>query len=286
MTKTWIYTLAICLLPLCLQAQKELQLEVYFAFNQSSLSSTAKQTLDSLTDHLTSVKVTQIDLTGHCDQVGDAAINQRISEQRVAAVRSYLEAGGFHTIGQTKGWGKQKIKYPAAKAGAANNNNRRVEIRMTLAENKPKPIEVVHEGIDPAVTGSVSASEQSDAEGELLIDAGKIEVGDVVVLKDVQFRPGQAVIIPQSEIALYDLLEVLETNPDMEILIEGHVCCNPDYELSEARAKTVRDFLIKNDIPRKRLQTEGFANTKPIGDENTGEGRQANRRVEIRITKK
>ena len=98
---------------------------------------------------------------------------------------------------------------------------------------------------------------------------------------------------------MMELIDVMENNPNLEIAIEGHICCwhnNGDgldldlgtYNLSEMRAKTVYDLLIKNGIDARRLTYKGFGHSRVLFSypEKTEEERIANRRVEIRIIKK
>ena len=69
--------------------------------------------------------------------------------------------------------------------------------------------------------------------------------------------------------------------------IEGHTDDQGDeaanQELSEARAESVRDYLVSQDIAADRMETAGFGETLPIADNDTPEGRADNRRIEFRL---
>ena len=54
-----------------------------------------------------------------------------------------------------------------------------------------------------------------------------------------------------------------------------------NQELSQKRADAVRNYLIENGFPAENLNAVGHGSSKPIGDNATSKGRQANRRVEI-----
>jgi outer membrane protein OmpA-like peptidoglycan-associated protein len=79
--------------------------------------------------------------------------------------------------------------------------------------------------------------------------------------------------------------EVLRENPDTRVSLDGYTdSTGPDAynrTLSERRAGAVRDYLVKSGIEGQRLQTKGLGETNPIGDNETPEGRQKNRRTEI-----
>jgi flagellar motor protein MotB len=86
---------------------------------------------------------------------------------------------------------------------------------------------------------------------------------------------------------MYELLLVLQRNPQMKIEIHGHLCCMPvdRTDLSTQRAKAIYNFLIQNEIDKSRLSYKGFGSTQPIYPlpEKSEEERAANRRVEILI---
>ncbi|MDT3739465.1 MAG: OmpA family protein [Candidatus Kapabacteria bacterium] len=81
--------------------------------------------------------------------------------------------------------------------------------------------------------------------------------------------------------------EFLKENPDIRIMLEGHTddVGNADYndKLSDNRAKSVKDYLIKNGIQEHRIQTIGYGLRKPLIKEKTDEARSTNRRVEMKI---
>jgi outer membrane protein OmpA-like peptidoglycan-associated protein len=114
----------------------------------------------------------------------------------------------------------------------------------------------------------------------------KIEISEIV-----QFETNKAVLLPQSEQLLKEVAEALKEHPQIESVdVEGHTDSQggdkSNMKLSEARAKTVRDFLIKEGIDGSRLVAKGFGETKPMAGNDTEEGRYKNRRVEFEITKR
>ena len=56
--------------------------------------------------------------------------------------------------------------------------------------------------------------------------------------------------------------------------------------LSEARAKGVMDALVAQGVDPSRLESQGYGDQYPVGDNSTEEGRQANRRIALRVTQK
>ena len=96
---------------------------------------------------------------------------------------------------------------------------------------------------------------------------------------------------------LKKLLKILKETPSIEIEIQGHVCCTvkePDgfdfdtgiENLSEARAETIKEYLVQNGIKAERLTTIGFGGTKKrFPEEKNIDEQNKNKRVEIKILK-
>lgn len=86
---------------------------------------------------------------------------------------------------------------------------------------------------------------------------------------------------------LIDLASVLAKYADTNILIEGHTDSTGEDQynkwLSDRRSNSVKVFLSENQINSKRMETASYGEEKPVSDNSSAEGRQANRRVEIAI---
>jgi OmpA-OmpF porin, OOP family len=109
--------------------------------------------------------------------------------------------------------------------------------------------------------------------------------GAHLVLEGVNFQTSSAKLTPESLAVLDRVVEGLKGSPDVRILIEGHTDSQgPDdanRKLSKGRADAVRDYFLSKGIAKSRLETKGYGETKPIGDNKTAEGRAKNRRVEL-----
>jgi outer membrane protein OmpA-like peptidoglycan-associated protein len=116
-------------------------------------------------------------------------------------------------------------------------------------------------------------------------------VGDKIVLDDhVHFRTNNATIRPQSYPLLKRLAKLLGEHPEyVHIEVHGHTddrgADSFNQKLSEDRASSVVEFLVKHGIERDRLSSKGFGDTVPITDEKTEYALFLNRRVELAITR-
>lgn len=114
-----------------------------------------------------------------------------------------------------------------------------------------------------------------------------VKKGDTFVVKNLFFATNKTRILKTSEDALAELYQYLDDNKDLNIRIIGHTdnvgSDAANQRLSEGRANAVREDLIKRGIAPERLQAEGRGESQPIDTNDTEEGRQNNRRVEIEI---
>lgn len=121
----------------------------------------------------------------------------------------------------------------------------------------------------------------------LNIQLTPIKKGEVFIVKNLHFATNKTRILSRSEQALNDLYMYLARNPQVRIKIIGHTDSvgkdEANQKLSDGRANAVMQDLIERGISADRLQAEGRGETQPIDTNDTDEGRQNNRRVEIEI---
>jgi chemotaxis protein MotB len=130
-----------------------------------------------------------------------------------------------------------------------------------------------------------------------LIDMGDVtveRVGDEVIIRlqdRFAFELGSELIQPQFRAMLLDIKDILR-DVRGEFVVSGHTDNLPiqtqrfrsNWELSAARAASVVHELTEDGrIPQERFRVEGYADTLPIADNSTEEGRARNRRVDILI---
>ncbi len=115
----------------------------------------------------------------------------------------------------------------------------------------------------------------------------KVKVGKRVVLNNILFESGKAILTPGSYSELDRLLNILRDNALMKIEISGHTDktgSEPlNFKLSEERAKAVVEYLVRKGTDRSRLEYKGFGSLQPVDVNTTAAGRAKNRRVEFKI---
>ena len=117
------------------------------------------------------------------------------------------------------------------------------------------------------------------------------EVGTKVKIDNVLFNEGKSTFSNPSSTAvqLDKLIQLMETNPELEIRLEGHTDNrgNPKLlkELSLERVGTVKKYLVNKGVAGNRIETLGLGSENPVGRNSSNAGRELNRRVEFVIIK-
>lgn len=128
--------------------------------------------------------------------------------------------------------------------------------------------------------------------GNFRVAAGGLRLYDAlaaegrVATQGIFFDTGADRLRPESTPTLEEIGAMLEQHPELRLLIEGHTDDVGDdaanLALSDARAAAVKAYLVENHgCEAGRLETRGFGETRPAVPDDTPEGRQQNRRVEL-----
>jgi outer membrane protein OmpA-like peptidoglycan-associated protein len=109
----------------------------------------------------------------------------------------------------------------------------------------------------------------------------------VTMSEAVLFDINSAALKPQAQSVLAQTADVMVRYPDSDLLVKGHTDSTGseryNQELSERRAKSVQNFLIAKGVAAQRITAIGFGMTMPVASNDTPDGREKNRRVEIEI---
>ena len=120
----------------------------------------------------------------------------------------------------------------------------------------------------------------------------RVTDGEIVILDQVQFKTGSAVILPVSDDLLRQVAAVLVEHPEIaKVEVQGHTDNRGgkayNRKLSQKRADAVKKWLVNyGQIDGGRLSARGYGPDEPLADNLTPEGRQKNRRVQFKILEK
>jgi outer membrane protein OmpA-like peptidoglycan-associated protein len=104
---------------------------------------------------------------------------------------------------------------------------------------------------------------------------------------NLEFESGKAIIKVKSLASLDELAQLMIKKPEFRLSLSGHTdnVGKPETNmlLSKNRTLAVKKYILSKGVEESRIKAEWFGHTKPIDDNSTAEGRQHNRRVEMKI---
>jgi outer membrane protein OmpA-like peptidoglycan-associated protein len=109
--------------------------------------------------------------------------------------------------------------------------------------------------------------------------------GLIVNINDVLFDVDKATLKPGARVRLAKVAGILQSYPELKLQLEGYTdstgTLQHNQTLSERRAAAVREFLIAQGVPPGSITAQGFGPSNPVATNETREGRQMNRRVDM-----
>jgi OOP family OmpA-OmpF porin len=169
-------------------------------------------------------------------------------------------------------------------AECADNNGLQMVVGKIIQKGNEMWVEVVPtgDGGDYYLTLIVKEAMKQDVTASAMLDSLNRK-GSIALY--INFDTGKSTIKPESKSIIAQIVEMLKSNPDLKISVEGHTDNVGNQKLnktlSENRAKSVVSAIVTEGIDVKRLSSVGHGQDKPIADNKTEEGRAKNRRVEL-----
>jgi len=113
---------------------------------------------------------------------------------------------------------------------------------------------------------------------------------NTIRLKNVFFETGSANLEDDSKYELDQLASLLSSNGGIKVELSGHTDSTGDSDanmtLSQARAASVREYIVGKGVSAVQITAKGYGDTQPVDSNETDEGRQNNRRSELKIISK
>jgi OOP family OmpA-OmpF porin len=111
--------------------------------------------------------------------------------------------------------------------------------------------------------------------------------GEAIVMRGVTFDSGSARLTANAKVILNQVADALKARPELKVEIGGHTDNKGskaiNKKLSEKRANAVMDYLVKRGVAADQMSAKGYGAGQPIDTNKTDEGRENNRRVELKV---
>lgn len=273
------------------------QFSVYFESNKFELSKSENNALEAWINENKTSKV--IGAYGFCDEDGSVEYNEVLASKRVDFV--YNRIKDYVKIREdfkTRTFGELHKQLPE------KAKNRKVTLYFLKEKDIQKENEIL--GIKPEVVEEVklpkapivfpervSIQNPNGTKTELPLDVAfmqrvsQAKVGEKLRINNLNFVLNTFAVVNESRAKLYELLLIMQKNPNLKISIQGHICCVgvDRADLSTQRAKAIYKFLEFNEIEKSRMTYKGFGVSQPLFPipEKSELERAENRRVEIEI---
>ena len=170
--------------------------------------------------------------------------------------------------------------------------------REAESQRNAEQAKVEAEQAKALAASSVTAAELARREAELAVQQAdtlrrqlenlqlrQTESGVVVTLGDVLFESGETQLREEAMESLVEVVDLLQSEPDKEIKIEGHTDSTGNAEanlrISQQRADSVLNALVSLGVAAERVTSAGMGQDFPIASNDTEEGRAQNRRVDV-----
>ena len=190
---------------------------------------------------------------------------------------------------------RQKQEADQARAAALAQQQAAEAAAQQAARDRAAALEQQHaaeaETEKARLMAQQAEKEKADLRAQLLSQLNSIlqtrdtARGLIVNMSDVLFDTGSYTLKPGAREMLAKISGIVLAHPGLNLQIEGHTDSvgGDDFnqQLSERRADSVRDFLAQQGVPASSIAARGFGKTQPVATNDTPEGRQRNRRVEI-----
>jgi outer membrane protein OmpA-like peptidoglycan-associated protein len=213
------------------------------------------------------------------------------------AERAKKEAEEARSLASAESAEKEKANREAAmKAQEAEQARMQAEARAREAEQARMQAEAkAREAERARMEAAAKAEEAEKAKAEVdellsqLSDlrAKQTERGIVLTMGDVLFAFDKATLSPEAFRNVDKLVVFLKKHPNRSVLIEGHTdnvgSDAYNLDLSEKRGEAVKNALVAKGVGEERVTTKGYGEKYPVASNNTSDGRQQNRRVEVVI---
>lgn len=215
---------------------------------------------------------------------------------RLSNFKFYLGVEGQYSLGLLNNFPNQADGNYYGSNNYGTRHNRGIEAALTLSfpigssDDRGIDTVTVYRYDTDTVIKVVYVEGQSCYTAKQIVDGikkGRDVRNKDICLSDVLFDFAKSTIKLSGRRDLDDIVELLNNMPKMQMDIGGHTdnvgSKETNDNLSEARAKSVYDYLVSKGIDKSRLTHKGYGYSVPIASNNTEEGRAKNRRVTFEI---
>jgi OOP family OmpA-OmpF porin len=263
--------------------------KITFLPGSAEIDASARNLLNALAEALADCPALPLEIAGHTDAQGSEEGNRALSQARAEAVLVALQGRRVDvTAMKAVGYGESR---PVADNGTEEGReaNRRIEVTLigaappaAEAEAGEAPAEPEGNGRSgPRIEGTTLSARPVPADAAACV----ADVQTLLSKQKITFEPGSATIDRAASGLMTALSTLLKQCPGVAIEIGGHTDAQGternNRTLSQDRADAVLAKLAEDGVDTSAMTAVGYGEDKPVADNDTEEGREANRRIEF-----
>jgi outer membrane protein OmpA-like peptidoglycan-associated protein len=268
---------------------------------KSAIESAARETTQTAEE----ARVMAVKQRAEDEAQSKAAADKLAAEQREAAARADAEAESKRRADAEQAQKEAETAKAQAEAAKAEAQQAAQEAARQKEEAEKAKAEAIAQ--QQQLAAETAKAQQAAAQSDQLRQQAEKEKQDlrarllqqlntilstrdtarglIANMSDVLFKTGSFELAPGARERLAKVSGILLAYPTLHVQIEGHTDSvgTDEYNqtLSEKRAGAVRDYFVQQGISADSIEAKGFGKTVPIASNETAEGRQQNRRVEL-----
>jgi outer membrane protein OmpA-like peptidoglycan-associated protein len=222
------------------------------------------------------------------DAAEKAALEAQLAAERAAREKAEADAARAAALAQQQAAQEEAERSRQAAEQAARE---KAEADAAKATAQAQEQAAQAEAEKARQTAAESEKEKAALRAQLLDQLNTIlqtrdtARGLIVNMSDVLFDTGSYTLRPAAREKLAKISGIVLAHPGLNLQVEGHTDSvgSDEYNqaLSEHRADAVRGFLVEQGVAGSAITSRGFGKTQPVASNDTPEGRQKNRRVEL-----
>jgi outer membrane protein OmpA-like peptidoglycan-associated protein len=229
------------------------------------------------------------------EEAEKAKLEAQLAEQKAAREKAEAEAAREAALEQEQEAQKASElaaqQKAAAEAAAAQTAQRAARAEQLAAQQKAAAeadAETARQAAAQAESEKAELRKQLLQQLSMILQTRDSARGLIVNMSDVLFDTGSFTLKPGAREKLAKISGILLAYPGLKVQVEGHTDSvgTEEYNqrLSEQRAQSVREYLVNQQVSAEAVTAFGFGESKPVAGNDTPEGRQQNRRVELVVS--
>ncbi len=269
--------------------------------DKASVESLARETVSTAEE----ARVMAVKQRADEEAQAKAAAEKKAAEEREAQARAAAAAEAQRRADAENA--KRQAEQARAQAEAAKAEAERLKAEAEKARQEAEAAKAQALAQQQALAVEADKARQAAAEADRLRQQAEKEKADlrqqllqqlnavlatrdtarglIANMSDVLFKTGSYELLPGARERLAKVSGIVLAHPGLHLDVEGHTDSvgSDEYnmQLSQKRAEAVRGYLIQQGIPDGAIVAHGYGKTQPVASNDTPEGRQQNRRVEL-----